>query len=88
MLGTAALGTSALDAAKAAALEQGLTGESYNKFLQEAVAKQMGEASLYDKFGSGLGKAAMDPRVSIADSMGGPMNMAKYGMAAATPFYG
>jgi len=84
--GSAALGTSALDAAKSAALEQGLTGEAYNKFLQQSVADEMGKASIFDKLGSGVTKAAFDPRVSIVDSMGGLKNAAKYGMAAATPF--
>ena len=59
--GSAALGTSALDAAKTAALEQGLSGEAYNKFLQDAVTKQMGEASLSSKLGAGFNAVTKNP---------------------------
>jgi hypothetical protein len=59
--GSASLGTSALDAAKTAAVEQGLSGEAYNKFLQDAVTKQMGEASLSSKLGAGFSSATASP---------------------------
>jgi hypothetical protein len=59
--GSAAFGTSALDAAKTAALEQGLSGEAYNKFLQDAVTKQMGEASLSSKLGAGFNAVTKNP---------------------------
>jgi hypothetical protein len=60
-MGSTTIGAGAVEAAKAAALEKGLTGEAYNQFIQQSVTDEIGKASLFDKLGAGAKTIANDP---------------------------
>ena len=60
-MGSTTIGANAVEAAKAAALEKGLTGEAYNQFIQQSVTDEIGKASLFDKLGAGAKTIANDP---------------------------
>ena len=84
--GSANIGTAAADAARASAIEQGLTGTAQDQFVQKAVADRMAAATLTDRLGAGITGLAQAPgRETFMSAIGGGSGLMKAGYAAAAP---
>jgi hypothetical protein len=84
--GSANIGTAAADAARASAIEQGLTGTAQDQFVQKAVADRMAAATLTDRLGAGITGLAQAPgRETFMSAIGGGSGLLKAGYAAAAP---
>ena len=84
--GAAEIGMGARDMGMQQATQQGLTGEAYNKAVQDTVAQQMAEkATPFGSLSEGASQMFQNPG-KVVDAMGGGLGLAKTGLAAAAPF--
>ena len=84
--GEAAIGMGARDAAVQSATQQGLTGEAYNKAIQDQVTQQMAEkATPFGSISEGASQLFKEPG-KVVDAMGGGFQTAKYAAGAAAPY--
>ena len=84
--GAAEIGMGARDAAVQNATQQGLTGDAYNKAIQEQVTQQMAEkATPFGQISEGASQLFKEPG-KVVDAMGGGWNTAKYAAGAAAPY--
>jgi len=83
--GAAEIGMGARDMGVQQATQQGLTGEAYNKAVQNTVAQQMAEkATPFGSLSTGASQMFQNPG-KVVDAMGGISGLAKTGLAAAAP---
>jgi hypothetical protein len=88
-VGAAEIGMGARDAAVKSATEQGLTGEAYNKAIQEQVTQQMAEkATPFGSISAGTSELFKNPMQTISNmgGEGGGWQTAKYAAGAAAPY--
>jgi hypothetical protein len=92
-VGEASIGMGARDAAIKSATEQGLTGEAYNKAIQDQVAQQMAEkATPFGNISAGSSELFKNPMETLGNMGGqggglaGGYQTAKYAAGAAAPY--
>ena len=88
-VGAAEIGMGARDAAVKSATEQGLTGEAYNKAIQNQVTQQMAEkATPFGSISEGASQLFKNPMQTVSNmgGEGGGWQTAKYAAGAAAPY--